>query len=148
MLNYVWGLILYIGIVFLLQWQLLLYAIWRRVLNTLRLRQYCRHFADDRFKCIFLNDNFSILIRIWLNSVSKSPIDDKQALVHVMARRQTITWTDVYSVHWRIGGDGLKCRFRRFGYELFWDRFGVGSFWPVTWYPLDINRNEVRCFII
>ena len=29
-------------------------------LNTLRLRKICRHFADNIFKCIFLNENVKI----------------------------------------------------------------------------------------
>ena len=32
--------------------------------NTLRLRRNRRHFADDIFKCIFFNENVSILIKI------------------------------------------------------------------------------------
>ena len=44
--------------------------------------------ADDNFKCIFLNENDRILIRISLKFVSRSPIDNKTALVQVMAWRQ------------------------------------------------------------
>ena len=39
--------------------------------------------ADDFFKCIFLNENYTILIQI-----SLSPIDNKPALVQVMAWRR------------------------------------------------------------
>ena len=45
--------------------------------------------ADDNFKCIFLNENDRILIRISLKFVARSPIDDKPALVQVMAWRRT-----------------------------------------------------------
>ena len=31
-------------------------------LNTLRPRQYCHHFADDNFKCIFMDESALILI--------------------------------------------------------------------------------------
>ena len=41
--------------------------------------------ADDKFKCIFVNENDRIPIRISLKFVSKSPIDYKPALVQVMA---------------------------------------------------------------
>ena len=40
---------------------------------TLRLRQIDRHFADDIFKCIFLNENIGILIKISLKFIPKGP---------------------------------------------------------------------------
>ena len=43
-----------------------------------------RHFADDVFKCIFVNEKFGILIHISLKYVSKGPIDNNSALVQVM----------------------------------------------------------------
>ena len=45
--------------------------------------------TDDIFKCIFLNENNRILIRISLKFVPRSPVDNKLALVQVMAWRQT-----------------------------------------------------------
>ena len=45
--------------------------------------------ADDIFKCIFLNENDRIPIQISLKFVSRSPIDNKPALVQVMAWRRT-----------------------------------------------------------
>ena len=45
--------------------------------------------ADDIFKCIFLNENDKILIQISLILVPRSPIDNKPALVQVMAWRRT-----------------------------------------------------------
>ena len=48
-----------------------------------------RHFADNIFKCIFLNEKFDISIRISLKFVHKGPIDNKPALVQVMAWRRT-----------------------------------------------------------
>ena len=44
--------------------------------------------ADDNFKCIFLNENDRILIWISLKLIPKSPIDNKPALVQVMAWRR------------------------------------------------------------
>ena len=41
--------------------------------------------ADDIFKYIFLNENDRILIQISLKFVPKSPIDNKPALIQVMA---------------------------------------------------------------
>ena len=58
------------------------------VVNTLRPRQNGRHFADDTFKRIFLNENVEILIKISLKFVPKGPINNIPALVEVMAWRQ------------------------------------------------------------
>ena len=58
----------------------------RRV-NTLRPRQNGRHFADDLFKCIFLNGNLWISIKISLKFVPKGPINNIPALVQIMAWR-------------------------------------------------------------
>ena len=41
--------------------------------------------ANNIFKCIFLNENCIILIQISLKFVPRSPIDNKPALVQVMA---------------------------------------------------------------
>ena len=41
--------------------------------------------TDDIFKCIFLNVNYIILFQISLEIVSGSPIENKPALVQVMA---------------------------------------------------------------
>ena len=56
-------------------------------LNTLRPRQNGRHFADDIFKCILLNENVWILIEISLKFVPKGPINNISALVQIMAWR-------------------------------------------------------------
>ena len=69
-------------------------------MNTLRPRQNGRHFADDVFKWIFLNENVWISIDISLKLVPKGPIYNIQALAQIMAsRRQAIVWTN----------DGLFC---------------------------------------
>ena len=49
--------------------------------NTLRPRQNGRPFADDIFKCIFLNENVWIPIKISLKFVPKGPINNIPALV-------------------------------------------------------------------
>ena len=59
------------------------------VLNTLRPRQNGRHFADDIFKCIFLNENVSIAIKISLKFVPNGPINNIPALVKIMAWRRS-----------------------------------------------------------
>ena len=60
----------------------------RPSVNTLRPRQNGRHFPDDIFKCIFLNENVSIAIKILLKFVPKGPINNIPALVQIMAWRR------------------------------------------------------------
>ena len=60
---------------------------WQSVLKTLRPRQNGRHFPDDGFKCIFLNENVWVLIKISLIFVPKGPIKNISALVQIMAWR-------------------------------------------------------------
>ena len=55
--------------------------------NTLRPRQYGRHFADDTFKRIFMNENVRISINISLKCVPKCLINNITALVQIMAWR-------------------------------------------------------------
>ena len=65
--------------------------------------------ANDIFKCIFLNENDKIPIQISLKLVSRSPIDKKTALVQVMAWRRIggkplpepmmTQFTDTYMLH-------------------------------------------------
>ena len=57
-------------------------------IDTLRPRQNGRHFADDIFKCILLNENFLILNKISLKYVPWGPIDNMAALVQIMAWRR------------------------------------------------------------
>ena len=56
--------------------------------NTLGPRQNGRHFADDIFKCIFLNENVWISIKISLKFIPKGPINNIPALVQIMAWRR------------------------------------------------------------
>ena len=49
------------------------------------LNKYGQHFADDIFKCIFLNEKFSVLPWISLKFVSKNVVDDMAVLIQVMA---------------------------------------------------------------
>ena len=73
------------------------------VLNTLRPRQKNgRHFTEDIFKCILLNKNIWIQIKISLKFVPKGPINNIPALVQIMAwhcpgvkpLHQAIIWTN------------------------------------------------------
>ena len=58
-------------------------------LNSLRQRKNRRHFADNVFKCNFLNENVWIPIKMSLKFVPKGPINNIPALVQKMAWRQT-----------------------------------------------------------
>ena len=57
-------------------------------LNTLRPRQNRRHFPDDIFKWIFLNENVWISIKISLKFVPKGLISNIPALIQLMAWRR------------------------------------------------------------
>ena len=55
--------------------------------NTLRPRQDGCYFADDVLKCIFLNENVWISLKIPLKFVPRGPINNILALVQIMAWR-------------------------------------------------------------
>ena len=59
---------------------------WR--LNTLRPRRNRHHFADDIFKCIFVNESVWILLIISLKFVPKFQINNIPALVQIMVWRR------------------------------------------------------------
>ena len=60
----------------------------RQYFNTLKPRQNGRHFADDIFKCIFLNENAWISRKISLKFVPMVQINNIPALVQIMAWRR------------------------------------------------------------
>ena len=74
-------------------------------IKTLKPKQNGRHFPDDIFKCIFLNKNISIWIKISLKFVLKGSINDIPALVQIMVWRRQATshcpnqW---WLVYWRM----------------------------------------------
>ena len=59
--------------------------------NTLRPRQDGHHFANNVFKCIFLNENVWILLKISLEFVPKVPINNIPALAKIMACADQVT---------------------------------------------------------
>ena len=79
------------------------------LINTLRPIQNGRHFADNIFKSIFLNENLWILNEISLKYVPCGLIDKMAALVQIMAWHRTgdkplseailICFTDAYKRH-------------------------------------------------
>ena len=48
-----------------------------------------RHFADDIFKCIFVNENIWIVNKIPLNCIPWGSIDNSSVLVQIMTWRRT-----------------------------------------------------------
>ena len=72
-----------------------------------------RLFADDIFKCIFVNEKSCILIEISLRFVPKDKVEKQHSTGSDSGlapnRRQAIIWTNAGPIHWRIyaalGGD-------------------------------------------
>ena len=59
-----------------------------KCLNTLRPRQNGYYFTDNIFKCIIVNENVLIWLKISLNFVPKARINNIAALVQIMAWRR------------------------------------------------------------
>ena len=57
-------------------------------LTHLSLGKMAAILAEDYFKCILLNKNDRIVIRVSLKFVPRSPVDNKPALVQVLAWRR------------------------------------------------------------
>ena len=64
---------------------------WPHCVNISRPRQNCRYFADGMLKCVVLNENVRISLKISLKFVPKFRINTIPALVQIMA--------------WRLPGD-------------------------------------------
>ena len=75
----------YHGCEMVLPWKTPAFKIW---VNSSPPGKNARHFPDDIFKCIFMNEKFCILIQISLKFVPKGPINNIPALVEIMAWRQ------------------------------------------------------------
>ena len=94
------------------------------IVYTLGPRQNGRHITDDIFKCILLNKNVWVSIKISLKFVPKGPINNIPSLVQIMAWRRpgdellsepmmlnlpTYIWvTRPQWVNW-TSGDGIQC---------------------------------------
>ena len=90
------------------------------LINTLRPKQHGRHFADDIFKCVLLNENVWMSIKISLTFVPKDLVNNIPALVQIMAWRRPgdkplseatmvrlpmhicVTWPQWVNVHFRL----------------------------------------------
>ena len=68
--------------------------------HTLRLGQHDCHFVVNIFKQIFLNENCCILIKISLKFVDKGIINNRPALVQIMAWCQTAHYLNQWWPSW------------------------------------------------
>ena len=73
----------------LFTWCLEIYIYWHRHRNLSTVNSYppgqnCRHFADDIFKRIFVNEMFCILIKNSLKFRPEVPFDNNPSLVKIM----------------------------------------------------------------
>ena len=57
-------------------------------MNSSPPEQNGRHYAEDIFRCIFVNEKFDILIKISLKFVPKGQIDNTATLVQIMVWRR------------------------------------------------------------
>ena len=74
-------------------------------INTLKPRQNGPHLADDIFKYIFLNKKVWIVNKIFLNFITKGPIDNESSLTFLcngLVPQQAIIWTNDGLIFWRI----------------------------------------------
>ena len=86
-------------------------------INILRPRQNGRHFADDTFKYIFLNENVIISAKIPLTFVPEVPINNIPALVQIIVGADQATrhylnqwWLDYQRIYASLGLNELKHR--------------------------------------
>ena len=122
------------------------------LINTLRPRQNGRHFTDDIFKCIFLNENISFPIKVSLKFVPKGPINNIPSLVQKMDWRRSgdKPLSEPMMVYRRIYASiGLKeltgsgrCNGRRrlviFKLGLLTDYWGIFCEIALRWLSLDL----------
>ena len=83
-------------------------------INSFPSGQNGRHFTNDIFRSIFVDDKSCILIKISLKCVPKGVIDNNTSISLVNGlvpnRRQAIIWTNTGPIHWRIYICGTRCR--------------------------------------
>ena len=125
--------------------------------NTLRPRQNGRHFADDIFKCIFLNENVWIPIKISLKFVPKGQINKIPALVQIMAWRRpgdkplsepmvVIVYSPYYRPFPSVNGQGASdAELWRFRCCL--SDQAVDKQWRYRWFDIKYHSCEVTAVI-
>ena len=118
-----------------------IYTTKRWSVNSSPPEQNGRQFADDIFKCIFVNEKFCILLKISVKFVPKGPIGLDNGLVP--NRHQAIIWTnaDVY-IHW--------CIYAALGWDeltkimVYINRYDHGFLWDIIAHPGNWTAVKVR----
>ena len=108
------------------------------MINTLGPRQNGWHFPDDIFKCIFLNENVWILIKISLKFVPKVQISYIPALVRIMAWVSLLTHICVTLPQWVKLGKKI----------LMWVSFNLTGLIRNIGIIMLIMNNEIKLFIM
>ena len=76
----------------------MIWRLWHPILTNWVWDNMAANFVDNIFKCIFLNENARISIKISLKFVPQGPINNIPTLVQTMSlaptRRQSIIWTN------------------------------------------------------
>ena len=91
-----------------------LWTHWNRHFNTLRPKQNVCHFQDDIFKCIILNENVWISMKISLKFVPRGQIKNIPSLVKIMPWRRPAQshylnqwWLVYWCIYTSLGLDTL-----------------------------------------
>ena len=81
-------------------------------INTLRQRQNGHHFAEDTFKCISLNENVWISIKMSRKFVPKGPINNIPSLVQIMVWCHYLNqwWLNYWHIYESLGLNELTIR--------------------------------------
>ena len=114
----------------------------RLTLNTLSPGQNGRHYEDDIFKRIFLNENVWISIKISWKFVPKGPINKIPALAQVMAWRRPgdkplsepmmLGWVGLWGFLWWAPSAKRK------------DHHGVSSGWSSVWHRSNTGLSSTQ----
>ena len=116
--------------------------------------QHGHHFTDDIIRCIFMNETFGIFIQFSLKSVPKGPIDNKAALIWVMAWHQIgnkplpelmlTQFTDTYAT---LGGDKLMPYMNRKSLWLLMRKHMLMPYWLIKPHKL-LSIYIYLCFFV
>ena len=109
-------------------------------INTSRPRQNGCHFPDDIFKCIFLDEDIRIPIKISLKFVPKGLIDSIPALVQILAWRRPGD-KPVFEPM-MVGLPTLICFIMRHWVNIISQLYFSVKEWTVAWYC--ISKQHAR----
>ena len=128
--------------------------------NSLRPKQNGHHFADDIFKCIFLNENIWILLQISLKFVPEVRIKNIPALVQIMAWRRPSDkhylnqwWLVYWCIYASLGLNELKYRkfvkpSKSFCWQQYRDKKAIwlnhnrSQTWSTHYYVISFDRKQ------